>query len=71
MDTGSGIDTGDTGNEGGDGSGDVSGFGEIGRDHPGDEVGFFDVALQCADDWDMWLRIASRFEFDFIAEPFD
>jgi glycosyltransferase involved in cell wall biosynthesis len=30
-----------------------------------EEVGGFDENLQAAEDWDMWLRIAEKFEYDF------
>lgn len=33
-----------------------------------DEVGLFDEGLSSCQDWDMWLRIATRFEFDFVPE---
>jgi glycosyltransferase involved in cell wall biosynthesis len=33
-----------------------------------DEVGLFDEELSSCQDWDMWLRIAARFEFDFVPE---
>lgn len=33
-----------------------------------DEVGYFDETAKAADDYDMWLRIANRYEFDFVPE---
>ena len=33
-----------------------------------DEVGLFDTA-PVHEDWDMWLRLAVRYEFDFVPEP--
>ncbi len=33
------------------------------------EIGLFDETLRFADDWDMWVRIASRYKFDYINEP--
>lgn len=33
-----------------------------------EKVGLFDERLQAAEDWDMWIRIAESFDFDFSAE---
>lgn len=33
------------------------------------EVGLFDQNLRACEDWDMWIRIAKQFQFDFINEP--
>ena len=30
------------------------------------EVGFFDETLVASEDWDMWLRIAKKFTFDYV-----
>jgi glycosyltransferase involved in cell wall biosynthesis len=32
------------------------------------EVGLFDETLVCAEDWDLWLRIAERYAIDFVDE---
>jgi glycosyltransferase involved in cell wall biosynthesis len=34
-----------------------------------DELGLYDVELPHAGDWDLWLRVASRFAVGYIAEP--
>jgi hypothetical protein len=33
------------------------------------EVGLFDENLRASEDWDMWLRIAEKFHFDFVDFP--
>ena len=33
-----------------------------------DEVGLFDEKLRIGEDWDMWLRLAEAFEYDFVDE---
>ena len=33
------------------------------------EVGLFDEGLRASEDWDMWLRIAQQFHFDFEDTP--
>ncbi len=33
------------------------------------EVGLFDTTLPAAENWDLWIRIAKKYAFDFIAEP--
>lgn len=32
------------------------------------EIGYYDVALPHAGDWDLWLRVASRFDVGYISE---
>ncbi len=39
------------------------------KKHCFDEVGLFDAEYQSASDNDMWIRIAQRFEFDYVREP--
>ena len=34
-----------------------------------EEAGGFDEDIPMGIDWDLWLRIATRWEFDFVAEP--
>ena len=34
-----------------------------------DKFGFFDESLQMGIDWDLWLRISTRYAFDFVDEP--
>ena len=33
-----------------------------------DAVGFFDQTLEYGEDWDMFIRISSRYQFDFVPE---
>ena len=33
------------------------------------EAGLFDESLRASEDWDMWLRIAQQFHFDFVDLP--
>ncbi|WP_228021335.1 glycosyltransferase family 2 protein [Vasconcelosia minhoensis] len=33
------------------------------------EVGYFDLSLKYAEDWDMWIRIARKYAFAVIHEP--
>ena len=33
-----------------------------------DKIGLFDENLKFADDWDLWLRIAKKYRFDFVPE---
>lgn len=34
------------------------------------DVGYFDETLVASEDWDMWLRIAQKYTFDFINQVF-
>jgi len=34
-----------------------------------EKVGLFDENFKFADDWDMWLRIALKYNFDFVDKP--
>ncbi len=45
-----------------------SGSGVLVRREVFKKVGYFDEALPAAEDWDMWLRIAREFDFDYIPE---
>ena len=45
-----------------------SGSGVLVRRDCFDDVGLFDETLHACEDWDMWLRLASRYEFDFVPE---
>ena len=33
------------------------------------KIGFFDENLKIGEDWDMWIRIAQWYEFDFVPQP--
>ena len=33
------------------------------------ETGLFDENLKGSEDWDMWLRIAEKFEYDYVLKP--
>jgi glycosyltransferase involved in cell wall biosynthesis len=33
-----------------------------------DKVGYFDEQLRAFEDWDLWLRIAQEFEFNYVAD---
>ena len=33
-----------------------------------EEVGLFDEALNASEDWDMWIRVAKKFHFDYVNE---
>jgi len=39
------------------------------KKHCFDKVGLFDPEYRSASDFDMWIRIADDFEFDYVAEP--
>ncbi|NET83836.1 MAG: glycosyltransferase [Moorea sp. SIO1F2] len=39
------------------------------RRHCFESLGVFDQTLRAAEDWDMWLRIASRYPFAVVKEP--
>jgi glycosyltransferase involved in cell wall biosynthesis len=32
------------------------------------EIGFFDEQLRASEDWDMWIRIAQKFHFDYVKD---
>ena len=34
-----------------------------------DQIGFFDENLSIGEDWDMWIRITQKYDFDFVDEP--
>ena len=34
-----------------------------------EEFGGFDESLKMGIDWDLWLRISTKYEFDFVNEP--
>ena len=34
-----------------------------------DDVSYFDENFKVSDDWDMWLRISEKYDFDFVPKP--
>lgn len=46
-----------------------SGSGVLIRKECFDEAGVFDETLTCAEDWDMWVRIAKFYEIAFVKDP--
>ena len=45
-----------------------SGSGVLVKSAVFEEVGLFDEALKASEDWDMWIRIARKFHFDYVNE---
>jgi glycosyltransferase involved in cell wall biosynthesis len=45
-----------------------SGSGVLIRSAVFEEVGLFDETLKASEDWDMWIRIARKFHFDYVNE---
>jgi glycosyltransferase involved in cell wall biosynthesis len=45
-----------------------SGSGVLVKSTVFEEVGLFDEALKASEDWDMWIRIARKFHFDYVNE---
>jgi len=33
------------------------------------KIGFFDENIRVGEDWDMWIRISRKYDFDFVPEP--
>ena len=33
------------------------------------EIGYFDESLNASEDWDMWIRIAKKYHYDYVNEP--
>jgi GT2 family glycosyltransferase len=44
----------------------ASGSGVLVKRSVFDNVGLFDESLRACEDWDMWLRIALQYQFDFV-----
>ncbi len=34
-----------------------------------EDVNLFDESLESTDDWEMWIRISQKYDFDFVSEP--
>lgn len=47
----------------------ISGSSALVRRECFDEVGLFDPKIASSSDWDMWRRLASRFDFAIVREP--
>ncbi len=45
-----------------------SGSGALVKSNVFEEVGLFDESLKASEDWDMWIRIARKFHFDYVNE---
>jgi glycosyltransferase involved in cell wall biosynthesis len=45
-----------------------SGSGVLVKSAVFEEVGLFDETLKASEDWDMWIRIARKFHFDYVNE---
>ena len=45
-----------------------SGSGVLVKSNVFEEVGLFDESLKASEDWDMWIRIARKFHFDYVNE---
>ena len=45
-----------------------SGSGVLVKSNVFEEIGLFDEALKASEDWDMWIRIARKFHFDYVNE---
>jgi glycosyltransferase involved in cell wall biosynthesis len=45
-----------------------SGSGVLIKSNVFEEIGLFDESLKASEDWDMWIRIARKFHFDYVNE---
>jgi glycosyltransferase involved in cell wall biosynthesis len=45
-----------------------SGSGVLIKSNVFEEIGLFDENLKASEDWDMWIRIARKFHFDYVNE---